>query len=210
MTFVSSENLDKFLADLINLVCCQAAALDPALTRKMAPIAGQIIEIRCTNPEKVWHLALGEKSIELLNGPATYPNAAIQGSASNLAKALVSGGNPTEIQIDGDETLLMELSTLIKNFYPDLITPLSALIGAKSANKIAATLEMGLSALANFASNLGENIASNASSEITDRFTTTEAFDDHLAELDALRLRVDRLSAKILDRELSAWDNTNQ
>jgi ubiquinone biosynthesis protein UbiJ len=210
MTFVSSEILATFLADFVNLVCRQAAALDPALARKMAPIAGQIIEIRCTMPEQVWHLALGEKSIELHSGPATNPNAAIQGNAPNLVKALATGGNSTEIQIDGDETLLLEFNTLIKNFYPDLITPLTALIGAKSANKIAATLEMGLSSLANFASNLGEDIANNAGSKITDRFTTAEAFANHLAELDSLRLRVDRLSAKILDRELSARDNTNQ
>lgn len=86
MGFATIEILDKFLADFVNLVCRQAAALDPTLARKMAPIAGQIIEIRCTEPTKVWHLVLGENSIELRNGPATNPNVAIQGSAPNLAK----------------------------------------------------------------------------------------------------------------------------
>ena len=209
MGFATIEILDKFLADFVNLVCRQAAALDPTLARKMAPIAGQIIEIRCTAPTKVWHLVLGEKSIELRNGPATNPNVAIQGSAPNLVKALASGGSSTAIQIDGDETLLLELSALSKDFYPDLVTPLGSVLGAQRANKVAAALEMGLSALTNFASNLGEDIAHNASSKIADRFTSTEAFTDHLAELDALRLRVDRLSAKILDRERTTRDATN-
>ena len=209
MGFATIEILDNFLANFVNLVCRQAAALDPRLARKMAPIAGQIIEIRCTAPAKVWHLVLGENSIELRNGPATNPNVAIQGSAPNLAKALASGGSSTEIQIDGDETLLLELSALIKDFYPDLVTPLGAVLGAQRANKVAAALEMGLSVFTNFASNLGEDIAHNAGSKIADRFTSTEAFTDHLAELDALRLRVDRLNAKILDRERTARDTTH-
>lgn len=210
MGFASNEILDKFLADFVNLACRQAAALDPTLARKMSPIAGQIIEIRCTTPEKVWHLVLGEKSIELHNGPATNPNVAIQGSAQNLAKALASGGSSTEIQIDGDETLLLELSALIRDFYPDLVTPLSTVLGAQRANKVAAALEMGLSALTNFAANVGEDLAHTAGSKIADRFTTTDAFADHLVALDALRLRVDRLSAKILDRERNTRNDSNQ
>ncbi|MEZ7819157.1 MAG: SCP2 sterol-binding domain-containing protein [Pseudomonadales bacterium] len=208
MAFPSSDILDKFLADFVNAICRQAADLDPGLQRKMAPIAGQVIEIRCTNPEKIWHLTLGEKSIELHNGPATSPNVAIQGSAPALFKAM--GGSSSEIQIDGDETLLLEVSELVKNFYPDLVTPLAAVLGDKPANKVAAAFEMGFAALSSFASGLGEDIAHNASAKIVERFTTTEAFAHHLAELDALRLRVDRLSAKISQQERSATDNSNQ
>ena len=68
----------------------------------------------------------------------------------------------------------------------------------------------GCKALSSFASGLGEDIAHNASAKIVERFTTTEAFAHHLAELDALRLRVDRLSAKISQQERSATDNSNQ
>lgn len=210
MTFVTGDILDKFLTDFVNLICRQAAALDPGLERKMASISGQVIEIRCTTPEKTWHLILGEKNMELHNGPATNPNVAIQGSAPNLLKALASGGSSTQIQIDGDETVLLEISALIKDFYPDLVTPLSIVLGDKRASKVAATLEMGLSVFANFASNLGEDIAQTAGAKVADRFTTTEAFADHLNELDALRLRVDRLSARISQRERTEPDNDNQ
>ena len=209
MGLAALEILDKFLADFVNLVGRQAAAMDPTFARKMAPIAGQIIEIRCTEPAKVWHLVLGEKSIELRNGAATNPNVAIQGSAPKLIKALASGGSSTEIQIDGDETLLLDLGALIKGFHPDLVSPLGTVLGTQRANKVAAALEMGLSVFTNLALNLGEDIAHNASSKLADRFTSTKAFTDHLAELDALRLRVDRLSAKILNRERKARDTTN-
>jgi ubiquinone biosynthesis protein UbiJ len=209
MAFVTSDILDKFLADFVNLICRQAAALDPGLERKMASIAGQVIEIRCTTPAKTWHLKLDDTSMVLHNGPATNPNVAIQGSAPNLLKALASGGSSTEIQINGDETVLLELSALIKDFYPDLVTPLGVVLGDKRAGKVAATLEMGLSVLTNFASNLGEDIAQTAGAKVADRFTTTEAFADHLNELDTLRLRVDRLSAKISRRERTTARDTD-
>jgi ubiquinone biosynthesis protein UbiJ len=127
-----------------------------------------------------------------------------------LLKALASGGSSTQIQVDGDETVLLEISALIKDFYPDLVTPLSIVLGDKRASKVAATLEMGLSVFANFASNLGEDIAQTAGAKVADRFTTTEAFADHLNELDALRLRVDRLSARISQRERNERGNDNQ
>mgnify|MGYP000113726621 CR=1 FL=1 len=209
MAFVTSDILDKFLTDFVNLICRQAAALDPGLERKMASIAGQVIEIRCTTPAKTWHLKLDDTSMVLHNGPATNPNVAIQGSAPNLLKALASGGSSTEIQINGDETVLLELSALIKDFYPDLVTPLGVVLGDKRAGKVAATLEMGLSVLTNFASNLGEDIAQTAGAKVADRFTTTEAFADHLNELDTLRLRVDRLSAKISRRERTTARDTD-
>lgn len=209
MAFVTSDILDKFLADFVNLICRQAAALDPGLERKMASIAGQVIEIRCTTPAKTWHLKLDDTSMVLHNGPATNPNVAIQGSAPNLLKALASGGSSTEIEINGDETVLLELSALIKDFYPDLVTPLGVVLGDKRAGKVAATLEMGLSVLTNFASNLGEDIAQTAGAKVADRFTTTEAFADHLNELDTLRLRVDRLSAKISRRERTTARDTD-
>ena len=209
MAFVTSDILDKFLADCVNLICRQAAALDPGLERKMASIAGQVIEIRCTTPAKTWHLKLDDTSMVLHNGPATNPNVAIQGSAPNLLKALASGGSSTEIEINGDETVLLELSALIKDFYPDLVTPLGVVLGDKRAGKVAATLEMGLSVLTNFASNLGEDIAQTAGAKVADRFTTTEAFADHLNELDTLRLRVDRLSAKISRRERTTARDTD-
>ncbi len=209
MAFVTSDILDKFLTDFVNLICRQAAALDPGLDRKMASIAGQVIEIRCTTPAKTWHLKLDDTSMVLHNGPATNPNVAIQGSAPNLLKALASGGSSTEIQINGDETVLLELSALIKDFYPDLVTPLGVVLGDKRAGKVAATLEMGLSVLTNFASNLGEDIAQTAGAKVADRFTTTEAFADHLNELDTLRLRVDRLSAKISRRERTTARDTD-
>ena len=209
MAFVTSDILDKFLTDFVNLICRQAAALDPGLERKMASIAGQVIEIRCTTPAKTWHLKLDDTSMVLHNGPATNPNVAIQGSAPNLLKALASGGSSTEIQINGDETVLLELSALIKDFYPDLVTPLGVVLGDKRAGKVAATLEMGLSVLTNFASNLGEDIAQTAGTKVADRFTTTEAFADHLNELDTLRLRVDRLSAKISRRERTTARDTD-
>ena len=209
MAFVTGDIFDKFLTDFVNLICRQAAALDPGLERKMASIAGQVIEIRCTTPAKTWHLKLDDTSMVLHNGPATNPNVAIQGSAPNLLKALASGGSSTEIQINGDETVLLELSALIKDFYPDLVTPLGVVLGDKRAGKVAATLEMGLSVLTNFASNLGEDIAQTAGAKVADRFTTTEAFADHLNELDTLRLRVDRLSAKISRRERTTARDTD-
>jgi ubiquinone biosynthesis protein UbiJ len=208
MTIVNSAMLDKFLVDFVNLVCRQISALDPSLVFKMASIAGQVIEIKCTAPEKVWHLIIGANGIELHNGSATHPNVAIAGAAPSLLKALTTGGESAAIQIDGDETLLLELSELIKNFYPDLVLPLALILGDKNANKVAATLELGMSALANLASSLGADAAQNAGAKFAAGFTNTENFARHLDELDALRLRVDRLSAGISQRERTVQDNS--
>lgn len=203
----NSDILDQFLRDLVNTISRQAAKIDPDFEGKLKPLAGQVIEISCTSPAKTWHLKLGEPIIKLCSGAAVEPNAVLQGTAIELFKALSSGTGGSNIRIDGDETLLVELIAVSKNFYPDLAGPLASLLGEHKANRITALIETGIESIANFTSSLKKDIALEVNTKIAESFTSKKDFDNQLSELDDLRLRIDRLNARLSQRE---WAEQNR
>jgi len=97
----------------------------------------------------------------------------------------------------GDETLVDEFVTIIRSFEPELDAPLRRMIGPETADFLRGVAELGFRG-ARF---LIDDLGASAKAAARDRFVDETKFDAFLKEVDELRLRIDRLAAKIADRE---------
>lgn len=187
-----ADAIGRTLADLANAVGERALASDPALLGRLQAIAGKCIEIQCTAPPMQWNLVVAEKGLQVAAGASDAPDAVIKGNALQLTGWLLPG-TPMHVEVDGDVLLLTELRDMLSTFSPDLSEPLSRMVGEDSAATLLGTAELGLKSLQSALSGLRDNLSSSA----WDMFVQQREFDSLLGGIDALRLRVDRLAARV-------------
>lgn len=185
------------LQRLLIQLSARAIALDPHTARELRALAGQVVEIHCLEPDLHWHLRVAEEHIDFGTGPAEQPNVALTGSAKGLLRTLITGSSADGVAIDGDATLLMQLQALAKNFSPDLVRPLSNVVGKDKAQRTAALLELGATTLGSMFNSAAQQSQESAESFMTQRFVTDPEVENFLTRVDQLRLRVDRLQARL-------------
>ena len=185
------------LQRLLMQLSARAIALDPHTARELRALAGQVVEIHCLEPDLRWHLRVAEEHIDFATGPAEQPNVALTGSAKGLLQTLITGSSADGVAIDGEATLLMQLQTLAKNFSPDLVRPLTNVVGTDKAQRTAALLELGAATLCSMFNAAALQTQESAESFMTQRFTTDPEVENFLTRVDQLRLRVDRLQARL-------------
>ena len=104
---------------------------------------------------------------------------------------------PEDRIMDGDHNILLAFLTLAQAFGPDVEHTLPTILGRDLASRAAGTAELGLRGLQSIVQGVGRSIQDTTSS----RFVKKDEFDTLLDGIDELRLRVDRLSENLRQRE---------
>lgn len=185
--------LQRLLTDLSR----QALTLDPLTAQRLAAMDGQSVEIRCLAPDMTSHLTLCSDRIDLGVGPADSPNVAISGQPLGLLQTLLTGSSSEPVVIEGDATILMQLQTLASSFSPDLAKPLGNLIGKEKAQRSAALFELGVASISELLSTARKSAHQQAKEVFSDRYASQSEAEVFFSGVDQLRLRVDRLQAKL-------------
>jgi ubiquinone biosynthesis protein UbiJ len=191
--------LGKFLADIASKTTNQALYADPGLLARLGVLQGRCIEIQCTAPTTTWHLNIAERGIETVHGPAEAPAVIVRGAAIDLARWLAPGKANGHVTITGDDTLLLEVLEILRDFDPDLASPLSKLLGPELSDTLLGTAEMGLKGLQSLFAGVGQSVKDQAAGN----FVQQTELNSLLTGIDKLRLRVDRLAAKVRRHEQS-------
>ncbi len=174
----------------------KALNTDPDLREKLSELDGRTVEIECTAPAVVGHFNVSGGKLLFATGSAEQPHVRVKGSANNLIKWL-SQREPEDLIIDGDHNVLLEFLNLAQTFDPDVENTLATILGRDLASRAAGTAELGLRGLQSIVQGVGSSIQDSTSS----RFVKKDEFDTLLDGIDELRLRVDRLSANLRQRE---------
>jgi ubiquinone biosynthesis protein UbiJ len=197
-----AAGLGKVLADIATETSSRALHADPELRARLQSLEGRCIEICCDLPPVNWHLVLTNGAINFNHGKAVAPQVSVRGTALELASWLspastwVSGA-PAQVEISGDDTLLLELVEILRDFSPDIETPLSRVLGPEVATTLLGSAEMGIKGL----QSLIEGIGFSLQDRVAGTFVQQEQLNALLTGIDDLRLRVDRLAAKVSQRE---------
>jgi len=217
--------LGDLLADVATRVSNQALNIDPQLRARLQSLSGNTIEINCTMPPVIWHLTIVGGSLQLNQGPAQTPQVIVQGSAMQLASRLFPGtenAQDSHLSIQGDETLLLELVAILRDFEPDLQDPLGQLLGPQLATSVLGTAEMGLKGIRSMIEGVGRSFMSDMpdmpgkpgaanqpgqSSGSQARSAQQAQLDSVLNGIDELRLQVDRLAARVSAQENQQSEN---
>lgn len=182
----------------------KSLALDPISAKRMRKYAGHSIEVECSQPDITWHANISEYGIEVRLGPAPAPNVHLKGSAVELLKRTLATNSGAAVEVNGDETLLLELLSVLSDFRPDLAPVLAKLLGHDRAQSLSAILELGAGSAIQFARSQLQEVQRASRHSINRNFTGRTDMDTLQNQLDQLRLQIDRVAARLEQLEQSA------
>ena len=178
-------------------------ARDPHIIKVLsAAAAGKTVTVSCTSTPR-WQISLSvhHDRVMLLSVPQDHPDASLAGNRRALSRLLFSDDPATalhdpDIELSGDVQLIQRLHRALTELdinWQDLLGPLLGDIGTRAA---ATGWEHGRDTVMNATEALKRDISDFVQEEagLTPTRHETQHFID---ELDALRLRLDRLQARI-------------
>lgn len=197
------RGLDSVLADVLADLANRSLDLDPASRARLTGLEGRRVQITTELPG-----ALGSRDFTLIvqggrlrffPHPPEAPHVVARGTPPDLLAWLVAGESPagSRLVIDGDTTVLSELRAALAAFRPDFAQPLSRLVGDELAQNALGAAELALASLQSALQGAGSAVRDGAARTFVDR----TAFEGFLDQLDDLRMRVDRLAARVDARE---------
>ena len=191
MTFI-----DDLLAKIATLITNKALYTDPEIAEKLSRLEGRVMEIDCSEPTMIGYIHVEDQKMRFVSGTAEAPHVVIKGSAANILRWLRET-ETEDLIIDGDHNTLLSFLDLAQSFDPDIEHTLTELLGPSVAGRAAGTAELGLRGLHSLIQGVGQSLKGKAA----ETFVEKDEFDSLLGGLDELRLRVDRLSANLRERE---------
>ena len=192
------------LAELANA----SLNLDPSSAARLTRLDGRSIRIIAEFPPPLsarhFTLRIENTRLRLYPYEIANPNVIIGGPISDLARWLQAGefrraeGRPQgRLRIDGDATVLQEVSALFSGFAPDLTRPLAGIVGRDAADNL---VGMGELAIAGLRSAL-EGVSGSFRQSASEQFVSRPQLDQLLDSIDDMRLRIDRLAARVSAEE---------
>jgi len=195
------RNLAALLTDGLAEFANATLSLDPAGTARLAALEGCRLLVMSRESAVgpagplTFTLAVQNGRLRLLPERCERPHVIVTGAVADLLGWAVSRGRsvPAGLSIDGDTRLLEALAEIANDFAPDLQPPLRSVLGAAAADQIVSAAEFALAGLRSVLQGAGGTLKEGA----RQWFASESQLEGFLTELDSLRLRVDRLAARV-------------
>ena len=111
---MNPEGITEQLQDWANLFSQQLLASDPICSQRLAKLAGQSVEVACTQPEFTCYADITDQASTYMQ--ARRPHQMCNCEAGQATeRALVNDGKAA-VKVNGDETLLLELVSILGSF----------------------------------------------------------------------------------------------
>ncbi|MEM7078489.1 MAG: SCP2 sterol-binding domain-containing protein [Pseudomonadota bacterium] len=192
--------LTQVLADMATAISQQALASDPAMGDRLAALEGKRIAIIARPMGSEWHLSFVDATMQVSASSEQPPHVKVEGSPMTILGWLVpalGSDAMADLTITGDATILVELNNILADFKPDIGAPLESLFGSQASATLLGTAEMGLRGF----QSLLQGVHAAAQKQTADTFVNEQQMDKLLNGIDDLRLRVDRLAARLQEEE---------
>lgn len=188
--------IEQLLGDWVTAICQRALLTDPDFEQHLVQLEGRCIELRCSMPTTTWHLVFVGGKLAFHPGAADGPNVIVKGRAVDLLDWLINQ-RAEGIEIEGDDTTLLETLATLRTFNPELENTLEHVFGKALSGRVLGGAEAGLRGVKSVLQGLGSGL----DHEVAHRFVRKDNLHELLTRIDDLRLRVDRLAANIKSKE---------
>ena len=183
------------LARWVETLANGSANLDPLTRARLGALAGHSIAVELDPPGETTTLHFERDSVRLIPGSSGSPSVIVRGDAATLAAAFFGAGRG-RITIDGDEVVLQQFRSILVDYRPDVLSPLTSIVGKDAAQAITSVIEIGFAAVAALGRSLGEEGGRLARGGARQKYLTTPEFESLQDATRSLRTRLDRLKVR--------------
>ena len=199
---------DLLTSHLLDRLAAFALAADPDTKLGLRQLDGKRLRIHCTLPDIDVTLAFQDGEVHMepkateTSARPTPAHALLRGSGLDLLK-LLAGGELGGLQVEGDIRVLQTFADIAAGYRPtppNIPGSQGANANGNPNNPLETLLNQTLGAAAEGFSLLRSAAGATqrqAQKDLQKHFTNQDDLEDFLSELHALRLRVDRLSARL-------------
>lgn len=175
--------------------------LDPTALRRLARLSGRIIEIQCAAPAWRLFILVDEEGLRLASSWAADADCRLRAPAGSLLRLALSRNKTAvlhgaDVEIDGDSGALMNLAEVLQDLELDWEYEVSRWLGPVGAQLLGTSLRSPVEWVRDSAGSLRQDLADYLSEESRVLVGQAEA-EARFAELDAMKLALDRLEARI-------------
>ncbi|MBS7662338.1 SCP2 sterol-binding domain-containing protein [Pseudomonas lalucatii] len=176
-------------------------ALDGTALPRLARLRGRVIEIDCRAPALQLFILADEQGLRLAPHWAGEVACRLRAPANSLLRLAASADKSAvlhspEVELDGDSAALLDLAAILQDLELDWEYELARWLGPVGARLLAGHLRSRAGWTAQSLDSLRLNLADYLSEESRSLVGRREA-DARFAELDRLKLALDRLDARI-------------
>lgn len=204
---------EAVLARMLSGIGNQTLKLDPGSRPRLAELAGTCVRFDVIPPSlpsagtpepRSITLKVRPDGLDLEAGSTAQAHVVVTGTLPDIIGSFLAArtdpSHTGSLRIDGDEAQLQALADLFRALEPDVAEPLAGLVGREMADGLVGFAEAGIALLKSAA----ESVSSGVRQEATRVWVDNPAFQTLMDRFDDLRLRVDRLDARVRLRETEA------
>jgi ubiquinone biosynthesis protein UbiJ len=175
--------------------------LDPTALPRLARLSGRIIEIDCTMPAWRLFVLADADGLRLASNWGSEPDCRLRAPAASLLR-LATSRNKTailhepDVEIEGDSGVLMSLAEVLQDLDLDWEYEVSRWLGPVGTQLISSGVRGQAAWARQSADSLRQDLADYLSEESRMLVGNAEA-ETRFAELDRLKLDLDRLEARV-------------
>ena len=187
--------------------------LDSTALSRLRPLTGKVIAVECASPALRLFILPSDEGLLLAAHWEASPDCTLRAPASSLMRLALSKDKSAllhgpDVELEGDSAALMALAAVLQDLELDWQYELSRWIGPVATALIAGHLRSRVNWYQEGFASLNQNLAEYLSEEARTLVSEREA-QARFAELDQLKLDLDRLEARVerLTRSLNSSDN---
>ena len=185
--------LEEAIGRVATNVASAGLSLDPNIAAHLAPLEGRILQLESLAPALSFFVTVQGGELQISGSADAPPHVLVTGRGPEIIAWMANPSRTGGVSVEGDAALLMSFAAVLEHFDPDLTEPLSNVLGSDAAQTVLGTAELAVSALRSAAEGVGAAIEQTAASQFVTKADTTALLD----VLDDLRLRIDRLAARV-------------
>ncbi|MGQ7960696.1 ubiquinone biosynthesis accessory factor UbiJ [Pseudomonas sp. SP16.1] len=175
--------------------------LDGTALPRLQALAGKVIAVRCQSPELQLFMLPSGAGLQLAAHWQAPADCTLSAPAASLARLALSRDKTTvlhhpDVSLDGDSAALLQLAGILQDLELDWEYELSRWLGPLASTLLAGHLRSRVNLAANGAASLRQDLADYLAEESRSLVGQREA-DVRFAELDQLKLALDRLEVRI-------------
>ncbi|MEX6503855.1 ubiquinone biosynthesis accessory factor UbiJ [Pseudomonas zhanjiangensis] len=193
--------LSAALLSAVELGLNRVLALDSTVLPRLARLHGRVIEVDCRAPTLSLYILADQEGIRLAGHWAGDVDCRLRAPAASLLRLASSQDKSAvlhspEVELDGDSAALLELAGILQDLELDWEYELSRWLGPVAGSLLGGHLRSRVGWAGQTLDSLRLNLADYLSEESRSLVGQREA-EAHFAELDRLKLDLDRLDARI-------------